>query len=188
MYKTCNTEHSVNRQQQLEDCLLKNMLLKPYAEISISDLCEQASISRKTFYRYFGSKEGCLCALLDRIILSSSQSLPPNEVGSLSIEDALFQLLSFWKEQADLLQALIANDLADRLLAQLIHHMRREETLFLAYIGLADEGKSNDALLFYSSGFVAVLLNWAHEGFQRTAKQVAAALSALYTKPLISPV
>ena len=73
MYKTCNTEESVLRQQQLEDCLLKNMLQKSYGEISVSDLCEQAGISRKSFYRYFGNKDGCLCALLDRVLINASK-------------------------------------------------------------------------------------------------------------------
>ena len=53
MYKLCKTEQSAARQRQLEEGLLTVMLTRRYDEISVSDLCDDLAIPRKSFYRYF---------------------------------------------------------------------------------------------------------------------------------------
>ena len=69
MYKQCQTEKSAARQRQLEQGLLQVMLKRQYEEISVSDLCDHMNIPRKSFYRYFSSKDGALYALLDHTML-----------------------------------------------------------------------------------------------------------------------
>ena len=51
MYKHCTTEESAQRQRQLEQCLLELMADTPYSAITIGQICQQAGISRKSFYR-----------------------------------------------------------------------------------------------------------------------------------------
>ena len=58
MYKLCKTEQSANRQRQLENGLLAAMLSRHYEEISVSDLCDNLNIPRKSFYRYFPVRTG----------------------------------------------------------------------------------------------------------------------------------
>ena len=60
MYKICQTEQSTRRQRELEQGLLRLMLHKNYEDISVSDLCDHMQIPRKSFYRYFSSKDGAL--------------------------------------------------------------------------------------------------------------------------------
>ena len=55
MYKRCTTEKAALQQRKLEECLLSVMQDKPYSEITVSSLCEQTDLSRKTFYRLFES-------------------------------------------------------------------------------------------------------------------------------------
>ena len=84
MYKLCKTEQSAQRQRQLEEGLLAAMKTKRYEEITISDLCEQMDIPRKSFYRYFSSKDGALHALNDHTLLDFEQHtgiLPGNAAG-----------------------------------------------------------------------------------------------------------
>ena len=69
MYKKCATEASAARQRQLEQGLLAAMSKRRYEEITVSDLCEELGIPRKSFYRYFSGKEGALHALIDHTIL-----------------------------------------------------------------------------------------------------------------------
>ena len=73
MYKHCNTEESAQRQRQLEQCLLVLMKERLLPQITIGDICEQAGISRKSFYRYFSSKDGALHALIDHTLLDFEQ-------------------------------------------------------------------------------------------------------------------
>ena len=81
MYKLCKTEQSAARQRQLEQGLLQAMRTQQYEEISISDLCDRLEIPRKSFYRYFSSKDGALAALLDHTLMEFEQS-PQNAVSA----------------------------------------------------------------------------------------------------------
>ena len=74
MYKLCKTEQSAMRQRQLEQGLQQAMLAQQYEDISISDLCDRLGIPRKSFYRYFSSKDGALAALLDHTLMEFEQS------------------------------------------------------------------------------------------------------------------
>jgi len=186
MYKNCNTEQSVLRQQQLEDCLLQNMLLKPYGDISVSDLCEQSQISRKSFYRYFGSKDGCLCALLDRAMLESSRYEIPADPELNPLEAEFFRILSFWKQEQDLLRVVAVNELTGHLLERMIQHILNEEHDLLNYLGISNVQNYEDPLLFSTTGFLALLLNWAKSGFRKPVIQMAVTMADLYSRPLMT--
>ena len=73
MYKLCKTEYSVRRQRQIEEALLETMETSRYEDISVSDLCARLGIPRKSFYRYFSSKDGALFALIDHRLLKTSR-------------------------------------------------------------------------------------------------------------------
>lgn len=47
-------------QKLISDALLRLLHEKPFAQISVSDLCRAAEVSRQTFYSLFGSKENVI--------------------------------------------------------------------------------------------------------------------------------
>lgn len=63
MYQGTNPTALKSKQTLLEtmQILLKN---KAYADISISEICEQSGVSRQTFYKLFESKENLLLYVL----------------------------------------------------------------------------------------------------------------------------
>ena len=69
MYKMCKSEQSAKRQRELEQQLLILLKTVRFDDISVSDICTQANIPRKTFYRYFSGKDGALHALIDHTLL-----------------------------------------------------------------------------------------------------------------------
>lgn len=68
MYKTCYTEDSSRRQRELEAALLEAMASQSYKTITLTALCRENSVPRKTFYRYFPTKDDCLLALIDHTL------------------------------------------------------------------------------------------------------------------------
>ena len=68
MYKLCKTEQSAKRQREIEGKLLALMWQKHFDDISITELCEFVGMPRKSFYRYFDSKEDALEALIDHTL------------------------------------------------------------------------------------------------------------------------
>ena len=88
MYKICQTEQSIRRQRELEAGLLKMLQKRRYEDISVSDLCGELQIPRKSFYRYFSNKDGALMALLDHTLMEFEQSQGQTlEAGASSIGD-----------------------------------------------------------------------------------------------------
>ena len=185
MYKKCNTEESAHRQQQLEECLLENMLVRPYCEISVSDLCQQAGISRKSFYRYFGNKDGCLNALLDRVLIEMSKPPTSDMPSSSEYPLDLFHALSYWKQHKTLLDTLAENNLTDKLLERVMLHTVKEEKNLLHCMGIDDNLQDCDALLFSVSGYVSLIMHWNATGFQKSPQELVATLIRLTTKPLL---
>ena len=176
MYKHCATEESARRQRQLETCLQELMISENYAHITISHICDRAGISRKSFYRYFSSKEGCLYALLDHAIFDGAAFyLPGHSVnGDTLLIYARF--FSYWKEKAPLLDALEKNAmgllLAERMLAYTVNEEHEFRYLFR---NLAEE--SSERIIFYISGIIGLVLSWHKSGFSKSPTQMARILS-----------
>ena len=92
------------RQKQIEDCLFENLRLRPYPSVSISDLCHQLGISRKSFYNYFPDKDSCFRSIISRklhaCILYLTAELPENA----SREEIITGYLAFWREEKNLME------------------------------------------------------------------------------------
>ncbi len=59
MYQGSN-KSALLSQKLISDALLKLLEDKPFSEISVSDLCREAQVSRQTFYSLFGTKENVI--------------------------------------------------------------------------------------------------------------------------------
>ncbi len=126
MYKLCRTEQSAARQRQLELGLLQLMLTRRYEEISISDLCEKMQIPRKSFYRYFSSKDGALFALLDHTMLEFYESGLRGR-GAASPMGDLEHFFRFWYNHRQLLDALERSGLSGMLVERATALAQREK-------------------------------------------------------------
>lgn len=186
MYKLCKTEQSAQRQRQLEEGLLTAMKTKRYEEITISDLCEQMGIPRKSFYRYFSSKDGALQALLDHTLLSFEQ-----ETGILSgtgMYDAhtdLKRFFEFWVKHRPLLEVLDRSGIIGILYQRAITHAENEY-LLPRYSGVK-EGQAGKAyaVTFAISGLMSMVTRWHRGGYAETPEEMAQIAAGVLTKPLI---
>lgn len=183
MYRRCVTEMASLRQKRLEECLLSVMEQVPYRQISVSDLCHRTEISRKTFYRYYGNKDDCLCSLLDRVIWESSVFDIEAEQGSDSPPEVI-QMLLFWKQHGVLMDLLIQNGLLDVLIARSIQHMINEKPKAMQLLKKVSYECGNDDLHFLFSGIVSLLVKWHKEGYTKTDEEMAAIMTRLLSQPL----
>ena len=178
MYKDCVTEESARRQKQLEQCLLELMLTAPYEQITISDISERAGISRKSFYRYFNSKDGCLHALVDHAVFDGAALYLPNRVDRHTLQSSHERFFRYWKEQHRLLDALTRNNLSLVLAERMLRYIIQEEREFqqLHSFSSPDQHERN---LFYIGGVMSLMLEWHRTGFQKSALQMAKTLTDL---------
>ena len=170
MYKHCNTEESVRRQRQLEQCLLELMADIPYANITVGQICDAAGLSRKSFYRYFDSKDGCLHALLDHVIMDGF-SYYVSESAEVTGSEFCVRIFEYWQRQAALLDVLESNGESLQLLQRMVRSILEEEPEYARYMGIP-QNSLMEHIVFTVSGVMGLVLTWHHEGYPKTARQM----------------
>ena len=185
MYKLCKTEQSARRQRQLEQGLLEMMQHVRYEEISVSDLCDHLEVPRKSFYRYFSSKDGALYALLDHTMMEffetsvgSSGTVPGTQIGDLD------RYFVFWRQHGALIDALQRNSLAGILVERAMSLALRER-LMPGYLQDKSADVQQLAMAFSVCGLISMVLQWYNQGFRMPAEEMTKIAVSILTKPLI---
>ena len=185
MYKLCKSEQSCQRQREVEEILLDLMLIKHYDEITVSEICEMANMPRKSFYRYFSSKDGALYSLIDHTMGDFFQmSLPEKKSRGHAVGD-LDLFFAFWYDNKDFLDALLRSGLSgmlvERVSAFALHegHLPRK-------VKDAPQPMQEIALSFTICGLMAMMLNWHRQGFPVSADEMTKMAISMLTTPLLN--
>lgn len=181
MYHLCTSEKSARQQRQLCSAFLSLLLKEPYDSITISQICQEAGLSRNVFYRLFDKKADALCALLDQAIWDAQAYIPDASVGPGGVH----KFLAYWKSQKPLLDALSLNQnhsmLTDRII---LHIMQEDRDILHSFVGdLADCPK--EFLLFYISGLFSVIYNWHQQDYAMSIDEMSLLLMTILMTPPI---
>lgn len=179
MYKVCRTEKSLSRQRELENGFLEYLDTVSFLEIEISDLCRHLNIPRKTFYRYFGSKEDALYSLVDHRFADLNRYVQEKQkqMNTDHRENALLYF-SFWKEQKRFLDILVKNYLVSVLMARAVMPLNMPaECLYTPMV--EKDSPDNYIFNFWSTGTLAMMLQWYASGFQKDVGELADITSRL---------
>lgn len=177
MYRKCVTEASVQHQKQIEESLLQLMGKLPYDEITVTQLCQAAGVTRRVFYHLFSNKTGALYALIDHSILnidSYRRDIP---------SDAL-RFFCYWKDQEALLDALSENGISGLLLERMIESVMNEDYDVRYWLKARGWENETDILIFYLTGFMGLVHRWYYSGFRESPEEMAALMEKLLTRPL----
>lgn len=182
MYKTCHTEESSRRQRELEAGLLRAMGKQPYAKITLTDLCRELNIPRKTFYRYFPTKDDCLLALIDHTLADCNDIALNGWDGSTALnEQVQRQFFCYWEQHKAFLDEIKANDLQHLVLDRttvIVDRMKENRK--------ADSFAREQVEYFIAHGLMSTVLRWHHFGFPCSPEEMAEIFGKLLTTPDIS--
>ena len=185
MYKQCKTEQSASRQRQLEAGLLQLMSIKRYEDITVSDLCDFLQIPRKSFYRYFSSKDGALNALLDHTMMDYEGFNAIYTDGSpRTLHKELTQFFLFWMDHKDLLDALSKNNMSGSLVERTMTHISNGEVIPQRFLSDETLYARKQVSLFCISGLMSIVLTWHRDGYPQSAEQMASITARLVSEPL----
>lgn len=181
MYRQCTSEKAALQQKQFEECLLSAMLRQSLDTITVSMLCRETGLSRKTFYRLYDSKGDVLFALMDHTFLLSQSFTPDASVG----RGGMHHFFAFWKSQKRLLDALDQNAISALLMQRAIAHVFREESDILYCFGVDPSGEGREVLLFFLSGLFTLVSDWHKHGFERSIDDMSKLAMDILTSPPI---
>ncbi len=93
----------------------QQLAIQPYDAITVSDIAEQAQLSRRTFYRHFSTKDDLLQQYLKTIFACYADHLLNKIIAKH--EDTLQLFFAFWQGYADELRLLQKQGLYERVLS-----------------------------------------------------------------------
>lgn len=176
MYKLCITEKSAKNQLLLEQAFLRLALQYNYDDITISDICREAGLSRKVYYRLFENKNDVLYALIDHA-LGGIEAYDPEM-------EPLHRFFSYWKEQKPLLDALDRSQcnalLLDRVVRFVLNY--NPSSLTDVYPGLLSWDR--DTQIFFIGGLFSMMLDWHARGYDSSVEGISQSLQTLLSAPL----
>lgn len=185
MYKLCKTEQSAARQRALEEGLLSVMLTKRYDEISVSELCDELAIPRKSFYRYFSSKDGALHALIDHTLIGfEGYTSPYRRAGGRTLQAELEDFFCFWVQHKALLDALQRSGMSGVLIERSISHALSETVMPARFLPKDSREMQKQITMFAVCGLMSMVLTWHHDRYPQTASQMARIAARLLEQPL----
>ena len=96
-------------QQQIAKAFILLLRNRPYAAISVSEICKQAGVSRQTFYSLFSSRENIVIYLLDK----SHEFLPGQSCAGkeLTLKELSREYSRYITDRREFLQMLVRNDI-----------------------------------------------------------------------------
>ena len=186
MYKLCKTEQSAQRQRQLERGLLDMMLQHRYEDISVSDLCDHMQIPRKSFYRYFSSKDGALYSLIDHTLADFFQMPVPGKKSRGNAVGDLDLFFTFWYDNKDFLDALQRSSLSG-ILVERANAFAIQEGHLPKKLKEAPAQLQGLALSFAVCGLLSMTLNWHRQGFPISPDEMTHLAIDMLTNPLLNP-
>lgn len=175
MYKECKSKQSSARQKALEQHLLQKLLEVRYDDLSINDLCEELSINRKTFYRYFSGKQGALHAVIDHTLselddrILETYRLAQNDPNAYQI--AFFR---FWVEHKTFLRAIDHSDLWTVFVERAIDYLAEDSWPREHNTPAEYDLRFRFLSEFLIAGAARILDQWCLSDFQQTPEQLAA--------------
>lgn len=185
MYKMCKTEQSARRQRELELGLLEAMKTQRYEDISISELCGTLGIPRKTFYRYFDSKDGALYGMIDHTLLDyEGFNFGYLNSGKRTLQRELEQFFLFWLEKKDLLDVLHSSGLSGILIERAINFALTDTVMPRRFLPEDTEEMQKHITMFGVCGLLSMVLSWHVEGFTESTTQMARIAARLIGAPL----
>lgn len=186
MYKLCKSEKSALRQRQLEEGLLAMMKNCHYEDITVSDLCQYLQIPRKSFYRYFSSKEGALHGLIDHTLLEyelyGSSHIPEKR----TLQGDLEKFFWFWKDNHLILDAIEKSTLSGVLIERTISYALMDAVFPGRYIPGETKPVQTHVVRFAVCGLMSMMLQWHHGGHVESVPEMAQIAGRLLTQPLFA--
>jgi len=152
--------------QWLFEALMELMKTKSYQDITISDLCRQADLTRPTFYRHFTDKDDVIIQYF-RILFEELYASIEGEP-DLTVRKMLLIYLEFWKKHETFSKLLVQSQCDSNSVHCNLLFVRRS----LRKITLPEHYDRRQFELFLAGGLYNCLEHWIDEDMAQSPKEL----------------
>lgn len=165
-------------QRQISDALMRLIQEKPFSQITVSELCKEAGISRQTFYTLFTSRENVVVFTLQaQYCYTPHMSVPEESKACHGLRALCRGYSEYMQENQRLINTLVVNHI-DYLLYDSFFDALDNCDCFLQSV---DPCTRRYAASFYAGGISSVARRYAQEGCSTSADRLEELLLALFT-------
>ena len=186
MYKLCKTEQSTKRQQKIEEHLLALMESKHYEDITVTELCEKCEMPRKTFYRYFDSKDSALYGLIQHTCQSYSGLAVEKSRKRRTLQGERTDFFSFWQEKKRLLDALNKSELLPKIIEISLNFPINEFLSISKFLPNESPWERVQIFKFTVGGLLVLMLDWYKRGYSESPEAMGGIAAKLLGTQLFS--
>ena len=177
-----NNKTALQSQKQTADAMMELLNEKSFSQITISELCREAGISRQTFYSLFTNRENVMMFALQEQYCEGLEITVP---GQKSCDDSPLLCLchgcsTYMLRNRSLIKTLVENHI-DYLLYDSFYDAICRCDDFLQEV---DPRTRSYAASFYAGGFAWVARRYAEEGCTSSADQLEQLLNSLLSGKL----
>ena len=185
MYKLCKTEQSAKRQREIEMSLLDLMSKKSYSEISTTELCENLGMPRKTFYRYFDSKEDTLYALIEHTMNEYQFYFTDSNIGGKrTLSGEIGNYYKFWICHKPLLDALFKNNMLEKIVEVSIKFPVNDMVNIQKFLPDDTDWAREKIFRFAICGLCFQMIDWYRDGFKVSIEDMSKLSCRMLSRPL----
>lgn len=178
MYRGTN-KTAIQSQQQTAGAMIALLQDKPFARITVSELCKQAGVSRQTFYSLFDSREDVMLFTLQAQYCEELEMKTP--AGPACRREMLRWLCRSYStyivRHQDLIRLLVENRLDYLLYDSLFEAMNRCD----CFLGAVDGCTRGYAAGFFAGGVACVARRFAEEGCASSESQLEDLFETLFS-------
>ncbi len=168
--------------QQFAMALFSLMKVYKYIEITVTQLAQEANLSRKTFYRLFNDKNDVLKQLFDTLFFDFFSEI--KERGIKHYWDLVQVYFDFWESRKEILLLLSKNDLMP-IMFEYVY--RNSEKIFIL-VRTSEKAEAFNELLPYLlaysvGGMHSMLIKWVESEMSVPSSVLIAQLKAGFQSP-----
>lgn len=161
--KKSNNPSSIRSKKWIINSLLKLMHQKPYNQISIKEIMENADLSRQTFYLNFNSKDEVLNTYLEQLV-KESFSIMPEEKFNYTHKDLFSTPFHYWDKHSNIIELLLKNHIVfalhDIFIKTLAEHAKEKIPNLIE----GPDYKLRYFIEFLAGAFLNVIILWINDG------------------------
>lgn len=164
MYFKYKNPIALRSQEMIVAAMNSLMGRKHFKRITVTEICEEAGIGRKTFYRNFEQKEDVVDLQLDQLYKAYSEGLE-----NLPLTSYLNHHFAFLEQNKDYLTLLYKNDLLPVLTEKFARILPKVMPKWSE-----DPTEQRFRSAYIAAGIEAIIFTWAEEGFRQSVEELCA--------------
>lgn len=185
MKKLPQTQPALKRRSQLQEALLAAMRAKGYAQTTVTDICREADIPRRTFYHYFDCKETVLRAVVESMLNECFwEVMLEFDRGYEAMKESLVRNFRYWQGEArEKLDLLLDNGLSGEMMQCALQWLESEH-LGLPHRPGVTEKELEIITMVGTSGFFTLLMYWRRNNYRESPEEMADFAMQVLSEPL----